>query len=193
LHWPITDGWRLLQRPRRARLSFAGFRIPPADLGSGPLVPAVRLSCRDVEKLPAERGITADHVSVYRWAQRFTQESSRRPGRAGTSLAAGGWSARCIRRWREMGLPVPGRRPGSAGARTSSGTRARPRLPRGSPARLSLSLVSPSWCRCRSTPGRGAGRRPRAGRNGPAVGPGRGPHPRAPTGDRDDAPGPLPV
>ena len=27
---------------------------------------------RDVEELLAERGITVDHVSVYRWVQRFT-------------------------------------------------------------------------------------------------------------------------
>ncbi len=30
------------------------------------------LSYRDVEELLAERGITIDHVSVYRWVQRFT-------------------------------------------------------------------------------------------------------------------------
>jgi transposase-like protein len=27
---------------------------------------------RDVEELLGERGITVDHVSVYRWVQRFT-------------------------------------------------------------------------------------------------------------------------
>jgi transposase-like protein len=32
------------------------------------------LSYRDVEELPAERGITVDHVTVYRWVQRFTPE-----------------------------------------------------------------------------------------------------------------------
>jgi transposase-like protein len=30
------------------------------------------LSYRDVEELLAERGIVVDHVSVYRWVQRFT-------------------------------------------------------------------------------------------------------------------------
>jgi len=30
------------------------------------------LSYRDVEELLAERGITADHVTIYRWVQRFT-------------------------------------------------------------------------------------------------------------------------
>jgi transposase-like protein len=32
------------------------------------------LSYRDMEELLAERGITADHVTVYRWVQRFTPE-----------------------------------------------------------------------------------------------------------------------
>ena len=32
------------------------------------------LSYRDVEELLAERGITVDHVSIYRWVQRFTPE-----------------------------------------------------------------------------------------------------------------------
>jgi len=30
------------------------------------------LSCRDVEELLIERGVEADHVTVYRWVQRFT-------------------------------------------------------------------------------------------------------------------------
>jgi transposase-like protein len=30
------------------------------------------LSYRDVEELLAERGITVDHVTIYRWVQRFT-------------------------------------------------------------------------------------------------------------------------
>ncbi len=32
------------------------------------------LSYRDVEELLAERGITVDHVTVYRWVHRFTPE-----------------------------------------------------------------------------------------------------------------------
>lgn len=32
------------------------------------------LSYRDVEELLAERGITVDHVTVYRWVQRSTRE-----------------------------------------------------------------------------------------------------------------------
>jgi transposase, IS6 family len=55
------------------RSAFAGFRFPP-DV----IVVAVRwylrfgLSYRDVEELLAERGIEVDHVTVYRWVQRFT-------------------------------------------------------------------------------------------------------------------------
>jgi transposase-like protein len=55
------------------RSSFAGFRFPP-DV----IVVAVRwylrygLSYRDVEELLAERGIEVDHVTIYRWVQRFT-------------------------------------------------------------------------------------------------------------------------
>ena len=55
------------------RSAFAGFRFPP-DV----IVVAVRwylrfgLSYRDVEELLAERGVVVDHVTVYRWVQRFT-------------------------------------------------------------------------------------------------------------------------
>jgi hypothetical protein len=54
--------------------SFAGFRYPPEVI-----LVAVRwylryaLSYRDVEELLAERGIIVDHVTVYRWVQRFTR------------------------------------------------------------------------------------------------------------------------
>jgi len=54
---------------------FAGFRFPPEVISV-----AVRwylrfgLSYRDVEELLAERGVTVDHVTVYQWVQRFTQE-----------------------------------------------------------------------------------------------------------------------
>src|ERR1700732_2805558 len=52
---------------------FAGFRFPPEII-----VLAVRwylrfgLSYRDVEELLSERGIEVDHVTVFRWVQRFT-------------------------------------------------------------------------------------------------------------------------
>jgi len=53
--------------------AFAGFCFPP-DV----IVLAVRwylrfgLSYRDVEELLAERGVDVDHVTIYRWVQRFT-------------------------------------------------------------------------------------------------------------------------
>jgi transposase-like protein len=64
------------RRPRPApapRSAFAGFRFP-----SDVIVLAVRwylrfgLSYRDIEELLAERGVEVDHVTIYRWVQRFT-------------------------------------------------------------------------------------------------------------------------
>jgi transposase-like protein len=64
------------RRPRPVtvpRSAFAGFCFPPEVI-----VLAVRwylrfgLSFRDVEELLAERGVEVDHVTVYRWVQRFT-------------------------------------------------------------------------------------------------------------------------
>jgi transposase-like protein len=55
------------------RSEFIGFRLPPDVIAV-----SVRwylrygLSSRDVEELLAERGIVVDHVTVYRWVQRFT-------------------------------------------------------------------------------------------------------------------------
>ena len=60
-------------RPSVDRSDFTGFRFPP-DV----ITVAVRwylrygLSYRDIEELLAERGIVVDHVTVYRWVQRFT-------------------------------------------------------------------------------------------------------------------------
>jgi IS6 family transposase len=54
---------------------FAGFRFPREVISV-----AVRwylrygLSYRDAGELPAERGVTVDHVTVCRWVQRFTPE-----------------------------------------------------------------------------------------------------------------------
>jgi transposase, IS6 family len=62
----------------------AGYRFPREVIGV-----AVRwylrysLSYRDVEELLAERGVEVDHVTVYRWVQRFTAEfiDAARPAR----------------------------------------------------------------------------------------------------------------
>jgi hypothetical protein len=59
--------------PRSPGSAFAGFRFPP-DV----IVLAVRwylrfgLSYRDVEEFLTERGVQVDHVTIYRWVQRFT-------------------------------------------------------------------------------------------------------------------------
>jgi len=58
---------------RQASSAFAGFQFPPEVI-----LLAVRwylrygLSYRDLEELLAERGIEVDHVTLYRWVQRFT-------------------------------------------------------------------------------------------------------------------------
>ena len=57
----------------RPRSGFSGFRFPPEVI-----TVAVRwylrygISYRDVEELLAERRIAVDHVTIYRWVQRFT-------------------------------------------------------------------------------------------------------------------------
>jgi len=59
--------------------AFAGFQFPPEVI-----LLAVRwylrygLSYRDLEELLAERGIDVDHVTLYRWVQRFTPLDHRR-------------------------------------------------------------------------------------------------------------------
>ena len=72
--------------------AFTGFRFPPEVI-----LLSVRwylrygLSYRDLEGLLAERGIDVDHVTLYRWVQRFTPlliDAARpgtRPGIAGSS------------------------------------------------------------------------------------------------------------
>jgi transposase, IS6 family len=76
LRWSIAAGgrlvrWRLLARLRCSLVS--GF---PREV----IAVAVRrylrygLSYRDAGELLAERGVTVDHVTIYRWVQRFTPE-----------------------------------------------------------------------------------------------------------------------
>ena len=65
----------------------AGYRFPREVIAV-----AVRwylrygVSYRDVEELLAERGITVDHVTIYRWVQTFIREfiDAARPGRDST-------------------------------------------------------------------------------------------------------------
>ena len=64
---------RRVVSPSFDRSAFAGFRFPPQVI-----LLAVRwylrygLSYRDAEELLAERGIEVDHVTIFRWVQRFT-------------------------------------------------------------------------------------------------------------------------
>jgi transposase-like protein len=64
---------RRLGPPVTMLSGFTGFRFPPEVI-----LLAVRwylrygLSYRDLEELLAERGIEVDHVTLYRWVQRFT-------------------------------------------------------------------------------------------------------------------------
>ena len=59
--------------------TFAGFRFPPEVI-----LLSVRwylrfgLSYRDLEELLAERGVDVDHVTLFRWVQRFTPALDRR-------------------------------------------------------------------------------------------------------------------
>jgi hypothetical protein len=60
----------------------------------GPLVPALRLSYRDLEELLIERGVEVDHVTVYRWVLRFTPLWLTPLGPAATPSATAGRSTK---------------------------------------------------------------------------------------------------
>ncbi len=64
---------RRLIVPNSENSSFKGYRFPP-DVIILAVVWYLRygLSYRDVEELLAERGITVDHVTLYRWVKHFT-------------------------------------------------------------------------------------------------------------------------
>jgi hypothetical protein len=68
------------------------------------------LSYRDVEELLAERGLHVDHVTVWRWVQRYTPELDRRlaqTAQGNKRLLASGRDVRPGQR--QMGVLVPGR------------------------------------------------------------------------------------
>jgi hypothetical protein len=76
---PEGQGWQASSvssrrvQPSASCSAFAGFRFPREII-----VMAVRwylrfgLSYRDVAELLVERGVEVDHVTIYRWVQRFT-------------------------------------------------------------------------------------------------------------------------
>jgi hypothetical protein len=85
------------------------------DRAGGPLVPTLRaLSYRDVEELLAGRSIEVDHVTVYRWVQRFTPLLARPPGPAGMRSATTGRSMRPTPRSPATGATSIGRSTSSA-------------------------------------------------------------------------------
>ena len=108
-----------VSHPEVDRSAFAGFRFPPEVI-----VLAVRwylrygLSYRDLEELLAERGIEVDHVTVYRWVQRFTPLLiDAAPARSGTWPEIAGSSTRPTSRSPGLALRVPGGRPARPGHR----------------------------------------------------------------------------
>jgi DDE domain len=126
-----------------ARSTFAGFRFPP-DV----IVLAVRwylrfgLSYRDFEELLTERGVEADHVTIYRWVQQFTPllANAARPCRHAVGdrwqvdetyvKVAGQWRYvyRAIDQFGQVvDVFVGTRRDAKAAHRSSSGRWARPR------------------------------------------------------------------
>jgi transposase-like protein len=72
---PLMESHRYAHLRPAPSSAFAGYRFPPEVITL-----AVRwclrfgLSYRDVEELLAERGIAVDHVTIYRWVQRFAPE-----------------------------------------------------------------------------------------------------------------------
>jgi len=66
----LSNRRRPVQPPRSA---FGGFRFPPdVIMVAVRLYQRYNLSYRDVEELLLERGVEVDHVTVFRWVQRFT-------------------------------------------------------------------------------------------------------------------------
>jgi hypothetical protein len=111
LRWLIAISSRLVGMTVSTLPSaFAGFRFPP-DM----VAVAVRwylrygLSYRDVEELLAERGVSVDHVTIYRWVQRFTPEFIEAARHAGGSRATDGSSTKPMSRSLDAGRTCIGR------------------------------------------------------------------------------------
>jgi hypothetical protein len=95
---------RLIRPVQPPRSAFTGFRFPHEVI-----LIAVRwylrygLTYRDLEELLAERGIEVDHVTLFRWVQRFTPLLITRPGPAATAWVVTGSSTRPTSRFRGPG------------------------------------------------------------------------------------------
>jgi transposase-like protein len=77
------------------RSAFAWFRFPPEVIVVGVRwYLRYKLSYRDVEELLVERGLEVDHVTVFRWVQRFTPLLADAARFCRTHQATGGTSRR---------------------------------------------------------------------------------------------------
>ena len=62
-----------------AARAFRGFRFPAeVILGAVRRYLQFPISYRDLEAMLADRGVAVDHVSLYRWVQRFAPELEKR-------------------------------------------------------------------------------------------------------------------
>ena len=110
----IGQAWSMRHRSPRGpalRSNFAGLRVPSSgDHARGSLVSALGIVLQGRGRTVGRVGITVDHVSVYRWVQRFNPLLIDAHESAGTPLATGGSSTKHrIKVW-TMVLPVPGYR-----------------------------------------------------------------------------------
>src|SRR5687768_7724268 len=98
---------------------FIGFRHPPEVITL-----AVRwylrfgLSYRDLEELLAERGVEVDHVTLYRWVQRFTPLLAEAAKPRRHAVGGGGSSTRPTSRWPAGGATCTG--PSTSTAQSST-------------------------------------------------------------------------
>src|SRR5690349_20235008 len=94
LPWPSYSGsgsvLHTAQSPSRHRLSMADPARPPPDSAPAVILAGKRcvrwylrysLTYRDLEEIMAERGLTVDHVTIWRWVQRYARILNQRLGR----------------------------------------------------------------------------------------------------------------
>ena len=131
---------------RPASSAPAGYRFPREVIAL-----AVRwylrygLSYRDVEELLAERGITVDHVTVYRWVQTLSVGKGHSASAGNSEMP----SVTRIMRTSEESARCPANHPQNPASRLSRPSRCRPRRagrryskPRSSATRSTMRLVT---------------------------------------------------
>jgi transposase-like protein len=100
----VTSSW--------STSAFAGFRFPRKEISvAAGWYLRYGLSYRDVEELLAQRGVHVDHVTVYRWVQRFTGEfveaAHPRPHCPGERWFVDETYVKAAGRWTPVDLSVP--------------------------------------------------------------------------------------